>query len=521
MAQPFGSGKPRPDAAVPMRASSTSAGSVLVAEGVKKRFGATHALRGADLTLKAGRVHALMGENGAGKSTLVKILAGALRRDDGFVALRGQSVNFSNVRDAVNAGVVPVYQQLTLFPHLSVLENLYVFKLADGHWYARKPAEATRANAETILAKVGLEIELDEPVSALSLGERQLLEIARGLGQDCSVLILDEPTAALTRREADRLFRTIGAVCESGVAVLYISHKIDEIEENADDVTVLRDGVTIMNAVPRAELSGAQIVSAMLGHSFSASAKNLPQPGPVVLRAENLSSLPAFGGVNLVVGKSEIVGIAGLIGSGAMELGAALAGARAVDVGSIKLDGRPLAPGDRANACRAGIGFIPPDRLSDGIFGGHTVAANASASVLGEIARSGFLSTAREGDRIFPWLNRLHAEPADYAASIGAMSGGNQQKVIAARNLALSTLKILVAMEPTRGIDIAAREELHANFVRLASTGVGIVLVSTDLEELLSLCHRILALRMGRIVAEFAHGIGQTDLLASLSGAAA
>jgi ABC-type sugar transport system ATPase subunit len=521
------------DSAVPANADSQSAAAAIVgsvrdatspepvleARSVVKNYGLTKALQGADLVLRAGRVHALMGENGAGKSTLVKILVGAAAPSAGSITLHGQTVKFAGVAEAIAAGIVPIYQQSTLFSNLTVLENLFGFEIATRHGLANFNNAKRRRLAQSMLDRIGLAVELDRPVASLSLGEKQLLEIARGLGCECNVLVLDEPTAALSQADTNRLFSTLRRLAEHGVAILYISHKTDEIQKIADEITVLRDGVSVLSAAPLKSTSIQSIVNAMVGHAFSVGEKKLPAVAAPVLALDRATTAVGEPEISLVVRRSEILGIAGLAGSGAEDIGAILAGALPCASGSLQVDGRPLnCLGDRVAAVGAGIGYVPPDRAANGLFPRHIALLNASASILGHLSRFGWISKRQEFARLAQVLAHVRLTPNEPWRLIEEFSGGNQQKVLLARNLALVGIKALVLVEPTRGVDVGARDIIHEQIVDAARSGSAIVLVSTDLEELTSLSHRIVIVRGRRIAAELPHLSTPSDVAKAMLG---
>ena len=444
---------------------------LLSVSGLSKRFGATCALRGADLTVRPGEVHALMGENGAGKSTLVKMLVGALRPDTGTILLRGQPVAFGSVRDAIAAGVIPVYQHATVFPDLTVEQNLHAFDVARAGTLragARLPLQRYLDTAR----RIGLELNPRQLVSGLSMAERQLLEIARGVARKCEVLILDEPTAALNAHEADRLFAAVARLKDEGKGIVFISHKLGEIKQVCDAITVLRDGFTVVDAVP---------VAAMTPH--------------------------------------EIVGLAGLIGSGAIELGEVLSGSRPPCAGTIRVDELDLTAMPRRRFKQGGVGLIPADRSSDGIFPGLNCAANAAASTYASISDHLFVSDAMEvgaSERLFV---SLRVRPGDPALDVSALSGGNQQKLLVIRNLLLPGLKVLVVIEPTRGVDVNAREGIHDALVDAARRGVCVIVASSDIDEVVALSHRIVVMRHGRMARVFARGVALQQVIACTTGA--
>jgi ABC-type sugar transport system ATPase subunit len=493
---------------------------VLHARSVAKKFGATVALRDATLRLSSGRVHAMLGENGAGKSTLVKILAGAEQRDRGEIRLAGSTVDFTSVGQAIASGIVAIYQHLSLFPELSVHENLSAFSLGGARGLSTRSALVPADTARNWLSQIGLDVPLDIPVTRLSLGERQLVEIARGLGQSCRVLILDEPTAALTSTEAERLFAVVRRLCATGTAVLFISHKLDEVEALADEVTVLRDGRTVVDAAQVASLSRDELVREMIGHSIHSSDRTLPGCGEIVLRARSLRALPASAPLDLQVRAGEIVALVGLVGSGALKIASVLAGAQPAVSGMPTVGEVPLT-GGRRHAVALGVGYVPSDRNLEGLFAVRSAAENASASVLGSVSQHGVLGRSREAARVEPWLQRLKLHPLDAGLAAQAFSGGNQQKIVVARNLAMTDLRVLVLLEPTRGVDIAARETIHDAIVDAAQGGAAVILATTDLDEAIALSHRCLIVRGGSVVREIGSGSSRETFLAALAERAA
>jgi ABC-type sugar transport system ATPase subunit len=491
---------------------------ILSVSHASKRFGTTQALADASLQLRGGEVHALLGENGAGKSTLIKILVGGIRPDTGEVRIDGQPAQLHDVPDAIGRGILPIYQQLSLMPHLSVLENLLAFELARGRALAWSDTRRHAERARQALAAVGLDVDLGAPIAQLSLAQRQLVEIARSVIRDCRVLLLDEPTTSLTGNEIQVLFRVLETMRAEGRAILFISHRLDEVEHLADRITVLRDGRSILESVKASGLSRRDMVEAMVGHQVQQPARRAAPAGPAVLSARSLAVPGGFRDVDLDVRRGEVLGIVGLIGSGATELAQVLAGDRPIGSGTVELEGRALRGGDRAAALRAGVGYIPADRDRDGLFPGQSVLHNASASSLWRLARRGWLRVGLERKEFSGRLHELRITPADPDADITALSGGNRQKALVARNLT-GTARVLVALEPTRGVDIAARQEIHQAILAAASEGLAVVVASSDLDEVMALSDRVIVMRSGRMAAEVQPDAGVGEIVHHLTGA--
>lgn len=488
------------------------------AAGINKRFGATLALDSVGISLRPGEVHALLGENGAGKSTLVRILVGAQRPDSGSLTVRGQAVAFHSVRDAVAHGVVPIYQKLSLLPHLSVTENLFAFELARGAGWQRA-RKTWGAEARKALDALGLELDEGTRVGDLSLAERTLIEIARSVLVDCRLLVLDEPTTALTAREVEQLFTVVRNLRDRGRAVLFISHRLEEVMAISDRISVLRNGRSEIQDVPMAGLTSRDVIRAMVGSDVEPVETAGVVNGEPVMEAQGLSSAGAFQDVSLTVHRGEVVGVVGLIGSGAMALAEVLAGARQGE-GTVEVCGRRLRLGSRRNALRSGVGYLPGDRDRDGVFPTLTVLNNASASALDVISVWGTVNRNRETRTVVSRLAFLAVKPADPGVLITALSGGNQQKVLLARMLSGRQAKVLVAAEPTRGVDVGARRDIHQALRDDAERGAAVVVMSTDLDEVVALANRVLVMRSGRLVAELPATVGAHGVLAHMTGAA-
>jgi len=482
---------------------------ILEATGIAKSFPGVRALDGVSLRVRRGRLLALLGENGAGKSTLMNILAGVFPPDAGSIRLDGCAVSFISPRAAQAAGIGIVFQELNLIPHLSVAENIFLgreprtrFGLID---YRR-----LNADAAAVLRRLDLHVEPAALIADLRVGQQQLVEIARAMSEEARVLILDEPTSSLSAHEVAVLFDVIAELKSRGVALVYITHKFEELARVCDDVTIMRDGRVVGEAL-FADLTRDAIVRLMAGRESKELFQKSTSPiGDELLRAENVT-LPGEGAgrpllvdhVSLHLRRGEVLGIFGLVGAGRTELLETLFGAHSDRAsGRIEIAGQPAKFSSPAAAINAGLALAPEDRKRDGLVLPMSVAANASLASLDRTLRAGFVSEARESAYITPYIERFAVKTPSLAQLIVNLSGGNQQKVILAKWLATSP-KILLLDEPTRGIDVNAKREIYAFIDELARHGLGLIVVSSELPEILALSDRVLVMCEGRKTAEF------------------
>ena len=479
-------------------------GRLLEATGVHKRFGGVHALRGVSLDVQS-EVHALVGENGAGKSTFINILAGAVQRDAGRVVFAGHDVDFHSPAESQAAGIAVIHQELATLPTLSVAENLLMGRMpARSGWL---DGAAMRSAAREQLAQVGLEIDPRTPMRDLSLSQQQLVEIARALSAGARLLVMDEPTSSLTEHETRRLLELVRRLRTNGVAILYVSHRMGEVFAIADRITVYRDGAYV-DTLDVARTTPAAIVGLMVGRPLATAAPHQDHHGAeTVLDVRGLTRRRRVGSggpiedVSFVVHRGEIVGLAGLVGAGRSEVARGIFGAERFDAGDILLEGRPVQFRSPADAIRAGVAMVPEDRKGLALFLEKPVRWNVSMVELPALARAGVVRRARERALVMEQVERLRIRTSSIEAPVRTLSGGNQQKTVLARWLAARP-KLLILDEPTHGVDVGAKAEIAALIRALAGDGVAILLISSELPEILELSDRILVMRGGRMVAE-------------------
>jgi rhamnose transport system ATP-binding protein len=468
--------------------------------GVSKHFGAVRALDGVSLTVARGSIHALVGENGAGKSTLGKIVAGVLAPDAGRLLLDGEEVTLRSPREALDRGVATIAQELNIVPQLSVEENVFLgAEPRGGGFIARR---ALRRRYVALAERAGLALPATATAGRLRPADQQKVEILRALSRDAGLIVMDEPTAALGAQETEQLHAIVRSLSDAGRTVLLVSHFLREVLALADTVTVLRDGRVVRTA-PAAEETEESLIRSMLGRPLTAAfppRRPPPDDAPPVLTVRDLHA-PGVDGVSLTVRAGEVVALAGLVGAGRTELARAVFGAARPTAGAVEVaGGRPLTGGPKARL-RAGVAMIPESRKEAGLLLGRSITENVSLASLDAVSRYGLVRRGAERRRAREALDRWAVRASGYGAPVGSLSGGNQQKVLFARML-LCGPKVLVADEPTRGVDVGARRAIYDMLVGLAAEGLGVLLVSSELEEVLGLAHRVLVMRAGRIVAE-------------------
>ncbi|MCU0454291.1 MAG: sugar ABC transporter ATP-binding protein [Bacteroidetes bacterium] len=472
--------------------------SLLTTSGLSKAFPGVQALQAIDFDLLLGEVHCLVGENGAGKSTLIKVLSGVLGPDEGTITLDGRPVRFASPFEALTSGIATIYQESNLVPELSVAENILLGREPLRRGLPLLDRSSMRERSIQALQQVGESIDPGLPTRELTPSQHQMVEIAKALSRDARIVILDEPTAALTDRETATLFDLIRRLSAQGIAFIYISHRLEEIAAIGSRITVLRDGRKI-GTVP-ASTGRDALIRMMVGRELlPSSAPPPPCEAAPLLLVDHLSSLDIHD-CSFVVRKGEVLGIAGLAGAGRTELARCLFGADARTEGAVTLDGEPFRPTSPAEAIDAGVAFLTEDRNRLGLFLQRPIRENITVTSLDQDRRNGLIDRRRESLRAKALADRFGTRYADLEFDVDTLSGGNRQKVLLARALARPP-RLVIVDEPTAGIDVGAKQEIHDELRRLAASGIGVIVISSDLPELLSLCSRILVMRSRTIVA--------------------
>lgn len=476
---------------------------VLEVRDIVKVFGGVTALDGVSMSLVPGRVHCLAGENGSGKSTLIKIISGVEAPDGGKIFIDGESINRMTPARALRAGIQVIYQDFSLFPNLTVAENI-VLPAAIASQKKLFNRARSRPNAQRIVDELGLVLNLDADVERLSVADRQLTAICRALVQDARIIFMDEPTTALTHSEVDRLFALVRTLQERGVAIVFVSHKLDEVLEVSHDITVLRSGQLVAGGDAR-DYSVQSLTLAMTGRDVDTTrlVNELDGSGAPLLEVSRLDLPGAFNDVSFDLASGEILGITGLLGSGRGEIVEALFGLLKPGSGTVTINGSKLRPGSIRSSISAGIGYVPEDRLTQGLFLEKSIADNIIAGSLDTHARGKIvLSQKRIAETISTLFTRLRIKAPSVAAPVRSLSGGNAQRVVLAKWLATKP-KILILNGPTVGVDVGSKNEILTILREAAHDGMGVIMISDDVPELVSICNRVIIVRRGSIVAEF------------------
>lgn len=490
---------------------------LLTVDQAAKNFGGVKALIDANLTLYSGEIHALLGENGAGKSTLLKTLAGVHTLDAGTIELNGKPFLQGSTRSAREQGIAVIYQEPNLFPDLTLAENVFA---------GRQPVKGGSVDwkfmeeeAQRLFKQLGVSLNPQARARGLSIADQQIVEIAKAISTQANVIVMDEPTAALSSKEVERLFSVARSLRDQGCAVVFVSHRLDEVFALCDRITIMRDGSTVSNASIN-EMSEAEVIRAMVGRDVSELFPKFDTDiGDVVLSVSELARDGQFENINFEVRAGEIVAIAGLVGSGRSEIARAVFGVDKYDSGTIKVAGEILPHHSPAAAMNAGIALVPEDRRQQGLFMSTSIAKNAAVTSLGRIRKAFLLKSKAEQELAAHWTSVMQTKFASIQDPVERLSGGNQQKVVLAKWLATNP-KLLIIDEPTRGIDVGTKSEVHRLLSQKAKEGMGILMISSELPEVLGMADRILVMREGHIVREFSRGEATSEkVIAAATGA--
>jgi rhamnose transport system ATP-binding protein len=486
---------------------------ILRMTNISKSFSGVHALRGVQFDLFPGEVHALLGENGAGKSTLVKVMTGVHQPDNGEIYLNGAQVHFSDARQSRQAGIAAIYQELSLFPDLDVAENIFAGRQptkAGGRIDWRKLYQ----QADQLLASLGVQMNLRQKARSLSIAQQQMVEIARALSVNARILIMDEPTSSLTLNEVAELFRIVRHLRQEGTGIVFISHRLEELFELADRVTVLRDGAYV-DTLPMTGVTRDDLIRLMVGRTITNMfPKQEVQAGEVMLKVENLTCSGLFQNISFELHKGEILGMAGLIGAGRTDVARAIFGVEPPDSGTIQLEGKKIRITSPQQAISLGLAYVPEDRQLHGLIPPMNITENISLPILPEYTRRGWLRDKRERSATFNAARQMEVRANNIFQKARELSGGNQQKVVLAKWLSTQP-RILILDEPTRGIDVGTKAVIHALMSKLASEGMAILMISSELPEVLGMSDRIIVMHEGRMTASFARAEASQEKIIS------
>ncbi|HTL30659.1 MAG TPA: sugar ABC transporter ATP-binding protein [Tepidisphaeraceae bacterium] len=485
---------------------------------VRKAFGGVQALVDVSLDIAPGEVHALCGENGAGKSTLIKILSGSVTPDGGELLIDGKPLNVGNVRASEDAGIAVIHQESVAFPHLSTFDNIFVgreLKKFGGLWLDKA---AMRRETKKLLDRLGEQFDPSCPVGELSVAQRQMVGMARALSRDCRLLIMDEPTASLSARETRVLFKLIRHLQSDGVSILYVSHRLDEIFELANRVSVLRDGRSV-GTYAIDQIDQPKLIQLMVGRELLAtdqSVSTTASNGEIRLEARNLTRIGRFENVSFTVRAGEVVGMAGLVGAGRSDVAQVIFGADRADTGEVLIEGKPLALGSIRRSMDQGVALVPEDRQHLGLVLPMSVGTNLSMTTLSDLTTAGLVSRSREMTLVKQLMKDLTVKASAPSVPANTLSGGNQQKLVLGKWLAVNP-RVLILDEPTRGVDVGAKAEVHRLIRSLAEKGVATLLISSDLPEVLAMSDRILVMRGGTIVGELSRAEATQEKVLALA----
>lgn len=495
-------------------------------ENIVKIFPGVRALDGVSFDVRAGEVHALCGENGAGKSTLIKVMTGAHRADGGQYFLDGRQVEFKSAHEGISAGVSCVYQELSIAPQLSVAQNLYIGQLPMVGPFINY--QALYAGTREILNTLGLNVSPRTLAGELSVGQQQMIEIGRALTRNARIIIMDEPTSSLSEKETDTLFELILRLKEQGVSIIYISHKLDEVMYLADRITVIRDGRNVVT-MDKNETDQAQLIAHMIGRSMENLYNKTPaEVGDTILQVRGLGRTGVFEGIDFEARKGEILGFFGLVGAGRSEIMRAVFGIDKYQTGTVTVAGKKLKGGDPVAAIEAGIGFCTEDRKSEGLMLKLSVLQNMTLVKLKDLAHAGVIDRKKQKELADSYVEGIHIKTPSTDQLAGNLSGGNQQKTVLAKWLMMQP-QVLIVDEPTRGIDVGSKAEIYGLLSKLAGQGVAIIIVSSEIEEIIGVCDRVITVFEGRITANMPTGeasrekilaasIGKADIMEDLAG---